>query len=256
MIKSFRTAKSLYCISACLNNSKCSIAIFDASICNIFKKVQITDSNTIFSSGSTLYVKNGYQIEDYLIHYWPFNGNYFDIVSNAHLFNGYNDELVTDRFGRTSSALYLNYGSLQAPTLTYFYGDFTLTTWVKMQTLEPFRRFFYLSQEDATEIYFSFNEYTGPYYVSKDGDQVANTSLITGEWQHLAFTIREATLSIYIDGVVVYEAPTTPIKPLTSTTALFGFDGNTYTAAVFDDIKIYNISLTESEIIQSSLFNL
>ncbi len=79
------------------------MAIVDYLVCSIFIKVQITDSNTIYSPTATIYVKNANdQLNQYLIHYWPFNENYFDIISNLHLYNGINDALVTDRFGRPS----------------------------------------------------------------------------------------------------------------------------------------------------------
>ena len=143
---------------SCKTNNFCSVAIIDSSICNIFSIFKVTDSNTIYSPTATIYVKNSNdEINNYLTHYWPFNGDYKDVISNAHLYNGMNDSLVTDRFDRPNSSLYLNYGSLQAPGGNYIYGDFTLTTWVKMFTLEPFRRFFILknpSPPTSSYIYF------------------------------------------------------------------------------------------------------
>ena len=125
-----------------------------------------------------------------MIHYWPFIGNYNDAISNANLFNGKNDSLILDRFNRTNSSLYLNYGYLQVPNGYYIYGDFTLTTWVKMYTLEPGRRFFRMISSNENTILFSLtlNQGTGPYLFYNGMNYAANISLVIENWQHLAFT--------------------------------------------------------------------
>ena len=265
MIKSFTVHNYLQCISECSKNSICSIAIIDSFNCKIYKYIEITDSNTIYSLTSSIYLKK--EIKDvnssaqmtskYLIHYWPFNGNYDDVISNANLFNGINDELVVDRFGRSNSSLYLNYGQLQAPNGVYIYGDFTLTTWVKMYTLEGLRTFFMLRLPIAKQIFFSLSTATElqPYFTYKNGNQMANASLIVGKWQHLAFTNQETLHSIYIDGFLVYSGLTTSIDDQNRASIYFGTDLTYFVRAEFDDIKIYNKSLTQNEIVQSSFEN-
>ena len=143
LTKTFKVNNYLQCILNCSESFLCSLAIIDSSICSIYNQVQITDSNVIYSPAVNIYVKDGYNpINQYLIHYWQFNGNYMNEITKAYLFNGKNDSLVTDRFGRPSSSLYLNYGYVQAPNGIYIYGEFTIATWVKMYGLENARRFF------------------------------------------------------------------------------------------------------------------
>ena len=140
LIKSFNVNNHFECMLECSKNFLCSLVIVDSLNCNIVNQIQLTASNMIYSPTSTIYVKNdSNQYNQYLIHYWPFNGNYNDVISNANLFNGKNNSLISDRFNRTNSSLYLNYGYLQVPNGYYIYGDFTLTIWVKMYTLEPGR---------------------------------------------------------------------------------------------------------------------
>ena len=146
LLKSIKILDNLQCILACKTNILCSIAIVDtiSSICNIYQLIHVNDTNTIYSFNSIIFVKNSYNpAYQYLTHYWPFNGDYREVVSNSHLSNGTNYGLVTDRFGRSKSSLYMNYGQLQGPSGYYIYGDFTLMSWVKMYALEQSRRFIY-----------------------------------------------------------------------------------------------------------------
>ena len=251
LINSFKALDNLHCILACSNNLLCTTAVVDSSICSIFNKVQITDSNTIYSPTATIFVKNGYnQANNYLIHYWPFNGNYMNVITKDYLFNGISNSLVKDRFGRPSSSLYLVSGCMRAPDDYYIYGDFTLTVWVKMFSAG---RLFRAYRPNYPSIIFTYH--VGPYY-HYYSDQYSNTSLTPGKWQHLAFTIKQTTLSIYIDGLVQYNGTTNIIIRQLDTLVFIGGDGINRANAEFDDIKIFSKSLSQTEIIQSSLENL
>ena len=258
IIKSFPITNNFQCILQCSKYPICSMAIVDISVCKIYIKNEFKHSNIIYSSTSTIYSKDSDDnINQYLIHYWPFNGNYDDVISNANLFNGSNDELVTDRFGRPSSSLYLNYGSLQGPSGHYIYGDFTLTTWVKVYALESCRRFLMLKSQIDGLITFSLTlNSSQPYFFHKNGNQVANMSLVIGKWQHLAWTNQGSTHSIYVDGMLAYNGPTTPITVKNRTNVYFGTDQAHFVRAEFDDIKIFNRSLSQIEIARSSLIYL
>jgi len=158
LIKTFKFNDKMQCFLECSKHFFCSLAIIDHSICNIYNKIEISDKNTISSLSSTIYVRESFsQIEKYLIHYWPFNGNYYDIISNANLFNGLNDQLVADRFGRGNSSLFLNYGYLQAPPAFYIYREFTVTAWVKIFNLNNAQRLLVLGITGYTLVYFNLN---------------------------------------------------------------------------------------------------
>ena len=121
-----------------------------------------------------------------------------------------------------------------------------------MYSLDVVRRFLLIPTLSGNNILFSltFNNTVGPYYFYKNGNQVANSSLTIGKWQHLAFTIKGSTLSIYIDGILKYNGQTTPIINEYHTNIFFG--KNDFPNAEFDDIKIFNKSLSQSEIVQTS----
>ena len=266
----------MQCILQCSKSDICSIAVVDSLICNMYTQNELKDLNMIDSLNSTIFIKNELKnsnqidsldstiyinksndsISQYLIHYWPFNGNYLDVITNKSLYNLNKASLTTDRFGRNSSSLKLNYGNLQAQDGIYFYGDFTLTTWVKMYALNATVRFFKMIAQSGTSLLFclTFSANTGPFYAFSNGNQAANTSLTIGKWQHLAYTIKGTTLSIYIDGLCVYTGFTSQISPQVFNSVYFGYPYSPYVD--LDDVKIYNRSLTQSEIIQSSLINL
>jgi hypothetical protein len=49
MLKSFKILDKFQCILKCTNNFVCMVAIVDSSICNIYTKIEIINSNTIYS---------------------------------------------------------------------------------------------------------------------------------------------------------------------------------------------------------------
>ena len=222
----------------------------------------LKNSNLIYSYDSSIYAKslNNNQINQYLIHYWPFNGNYLDVITNVSLVsNGQGkDSLAQDRFNRANYSLFLNYGYLITPAGFfdyYIYGDYTLTTWVKINKLDFFARFLALDTPAGDVIYSLTGSYCGPYLSFLNGDQTANSELVVDTWQHLAFTNKGTSFSIYIDGVLQYNGPTTRINFTPQSGFYLGSDGDHYVNASFDDIKIYNKSLNQAELIQSSLDN-
>ena len=252
LMKSFKASNNLKCILECTSDFFCSTAIFDFTDCNLFNKNQIRDLNLIHSPTSTIYVKNSYnEINNYLIHYWPFNDNYLDVISNANLIDGHQNFLDSDRFDRPFSSLKLVYGYLRAPNSFYINGDFTLTTWVNMEFDGSGVTLLLISLENQS-IIFGLSNLSPPFFSYSNNNIVANTGLTIGKWQHLAFTVKDTKLSIYIDGVIDSNNEITPINYSNSSINLVQF-GSDLTVAKFDDIKIFNKSLSQDEIIQSSL---
>jgi hypothetical protein len=267
-MKSFRIISDYQCIFQCSKSDLCSIAIVDSSICSLINYVQITDSIAIYSSTSTIYVKDqeslSKEINNYLIHYWPFNGNYFDVISNANLFNGLNASFVPNRFGRASSSVYLNYGCLQAPDGVYFRGDFTISVWLKPRSIVSDNRVldFGVNSPDVDNIILA---YAGPYgHVCNNGTckwLSSPSSLKLNKWQHLAFSLSGSTGYLYINGKLVRSDTgfTTP-RAVIRTNCFIGKSnyggGSQSVEAFFDDIKIFNKSLSQTEIIRNSFMNL
>ena len=64
--------------------------------------------------------------------------NLSDVVGNAGFINGANYTFVPNRFCNPNSAIYLNFGYLQAPTNVYFSGDFTITGWINIINFQQY----------------------------------------------------------------------------------------------------------------------
>ncbi len=50
------------------------------------------------------------------------------------MYSGVNYQFVSDRRGAANMAVYLNRGSLQAPSGTYFTGALTITCWINLRS--------------------------------------------------------------------------------------------------------------------------
>jgi hypothetical protein len=163
-----------------------------------------------------------------------------NVITKAYLFNGKNDSLVKDRFNRMSSSISFNDGRLQAPDDYYIYGDFTLTTWFKKDNFEYLARLLKLTRSsDPSRIVFSLTTNTGsyPYYNYNNINQNANSPITYGKWQHLAFVIKGSLLSIYVDGILKYQGPTTPIPIENHTHVFIGHQNSNFPNSDFDDIS-------------------
>ena len=55
-----------------------------------------------------------------LQNYWPFKSNVNDVIGGAHLYQGVNAGLTSDRFNQTLSALSLKNGYYKMPPGIYF----------------------------------------------------------------------------------------------------------------------------------------
>jgi hypothetical protein len=138
----------------------------------------------------------------------------------------------------------------------YLYNNFTLAAWVKTHTLEYNRKYFILSTSNGSyPIIFglTYKENSGPYYSYNGlytyGTNQANTALQLQKWQHLTYTLSGSNLKIYINGVSVYDGVTQPIIVENHLQVSLGLHVLSHLPkAEFDDLMIFNKSLTQNEI--------
>ena len=160
-----------------------------------------------------------------------------------------------DRYDRAFSSLYLYSGRLDAPNGYYIYGDFTITTWVKILNLVDKDSVFFKFEVNTKSANLGWNKNLQPYYGNNGVVKHSTMSLNINQWQHLAFTMQGTTFSIYIDGRPVYNDTATIINyELQSKVYFGGLTNNPF--ALFDDIRIFNKSLNQAEIISCSLIYL
>ena len=183
--------------------------------------------------------------------------NLCDGVGGKHLYGGNASSwsFVSDRFGNPNSAIYFNNSYLQAPSGTYFSGDFTITAWVYFYSFTDFPSLFDFSnglwadnvllgiQDSCIRFLVTVGDWT-PLFSSSE------ISLST--WYHVAVGMKGSKGFLYINGNLS-SIGTLPIPQNVYRVSNFiGWDnfGDSYLNAILDEIKIYEIALSADEINQ------
>ena len=201
-----------------------------------------------------------------MVNYWSFNSHIKDIIGGAHLYNGLNAGLTTDRFGRPLSALNLNQGCYQIPPGNYFQtGQLSITVWIKLQdnSFAPCIVSFSNGNELDT-INFSIDQSTWkPYFGIYNGNSnIAYSLALSGiqlnEWTHLALTFdQNFNYLIYVNAnlSISDNLNVNLNQALKSTTRIYNYVGRGDDSsnqpninATIDEFKIFNRALTKQEI--------
>jgi hypothetical protein len=120
------------CFRKCSSRSDCLMISYKIDQCKLYSQVKYTSS--LVTNSPYLFEK---VIEDYsainanLIHHWPMNNNYNDIIGGKTLTNPLGVSFISDRLNYPLSALSINNGYIKASSGVYFSGDFTVTSWFK-----------------------------------------------------------------------------------------------------------------------------
>lgn len=199
--------------------------------------------------------------------YWPLNQNFKDKAGSADFYNCINASPAEDRFNIPYSAIYFNVGACQVKPDVYFNGNFSILAWVKVlqifhgHTLLDFNNgptkdqvFFYLSDQSSSQPV--FQNYNDP--VNASDSTSSRYSLDKYQWYHVAVVYGSLQVKIYINGKNNDYVNTPYISNIVSKPSDVirnnCFIGRTiwnlqYANAYFDDIKIYNRSLSYVEIL-------
>ncbi len=194
-----------------------------------------------------------------LINYWPFNSHVQDVIGEAHLFNGSKACLTSDRFDRPISALSLNNGYYQMPSINYFpTGEFTITAWIYIRACNAFSRMFDFFNGPSIESIrlIICNPSNKTRFAYNNGTiQVNNldTSLLPfNKWNHIALSFGNNNMSIYYNGI--FNGSNVASQKLKNLTRLYNFIGRSsaitdpFMNGIIDDLKIFNKALNQKEI--------
>lgn len=147
---------------------------------------------------------------------------------------------------------------ISLPPAVYFNGDFTIECWVYPRSFGNWARIIDFGNGAGSNnvlLSYTYGASGAPgFYV--EGNQFAATqTLPLNQWSHIAATLSGTTATIYINGVAagtsIFSAPAN----VTRNNCYIGksnWNGDAYADAVFDELRIWNIARTESEI-QSSM---
>jgi hypothetical protein len=204
--------------------------------------------------------------DQYLTHHWPICfGTMKDAIGTADMIQGNLTSFVADRFGNENSSLALNGGWTQVPPGIYFdTPEFTIAVWVYPQQIESYSRIIDFGNGillDNKVLSLSSGNSLQPFFAILSGSnyifQTKSTKQITpNQWQFLTATNSGTIAIIYLNGTLVAESNTqnyTRPFNLSRSNCYIGksnwvHDG--YSHSYLDDLRFYNKSLTQEEIIE------
>lgn len=266
---SFPTRRQLKCLVSCNNDASCLTAAFNSAtlVCKLYRRLLL--SGLVASPSSTTFVRIATNsnlvstsVTAGLINYWPINTDMSDYVGDSDLIPMTSVNLASDRFGNPNSALFLNSGYCSVKPGVYFHETFTITIWVEpLSTGSYFNTVLDFSNGLGVDnVYLSYSNKNVPSFFVYDkfafnNYTFSNISVNVGVWNHLALTMDESTVKIYVNATLARVASFL-IKPtlVTRNSCLFGrsswypSSNNPDANAYFDDIRIYNTALDQNQI--------
>lgn len=195
-----------------------------------------------------------------LLAWYNFNGSGAN-ANNASLntLANYGATFVADRFGNVNAAAFVDglgtqWMQLSAPSFTFSQtGAYTLAVWVKksvqngsgvvLMSGNTTANNFITNIQGNTGVQFGVNKQQSPWTWLTCTDTI-------GAWMHLVGTYSNGKMKLYRDGVLQDSTTFTLTGSVAVNQTLWvgrGPSGNYYTG-VFDDIGIWNRSLTQTEI--------
>ena len=218
----------------------------------------------------------GLTTDQYLTHYWSIlNETMTDLVGNAHMQQGSATTFTSDRFGCPNSALNLNGGYTYVPVGVYFDApEFTISVWIYSQSVGIWSRVIdfgsgspnnniVLSQDSSSNLCPAFQIFRGTSVPAPKAQSL--TALVLSRWQFLTATFDGSRMSIYINGVLTGSISLVySLSSFTRTNNYVGKSFNSppsgtrtdgYSYSYLDDLRFYNKSLNQSEILKIMSLN-
>ncbi len=208
---------------------------------------------------------NEVNLTQYLTHHWPIsNCNTSDMIGFKHMTQGVNTSFTKDRFGRNNSALAFNGGWAQVPSGVYFDSpEFSISVWVNPFLVGSYARAVDFGQLSTMpfNIYLSLNNgsFNVPnaniVYGQSKGISIfkTNQQLVTSTWQLLVVTFNGSFLELYINESLTARMLINFSLPLKLFENCFIGKSNTigdgFSYSYLDDLRFYNKSLSQDEIL-------
>jgi hypothetical protein len=189
-----------------------------------------------------------------------------DQIGSAHMTQGNLTTFVPDRFGNPNSALNLNGGWTQVPAGNYFNTPaFTISAWVYPLQVGYYARmidFGNVAGPENVALIFSLQNVLTPLMLVRCASNyifttISTQSFVPSTWYFLAATFDGINSRIYMNGTLTKSdalSSSFSMPIITRTNCFFGKSPNTPPDGVsfsyIDSIRFYNISLTQSQIIE------
>ena len=178
-----------------------------------------------------------------------------DLINETNLCDGINYLFTTDRLGVKNSAISFQNGYLQMLGDIYFNYDFTLITWIKLNspvTDSIITSFSDVSNSNRFTLALKKSKLMLDYqYGSNRASLFSLSNISTDSWIHIALTFNLTNASLYLNGIYQNFANVTPFKAVTTTLNLIGKMNLTNTSAanfVMDELALYQGTFSQSSI--------
>ena len=201
-----------------------------------------------------------------LVAYYPFNGNANDESGNGNHGTVKGATLTTDRFGNANSAYNFDgvddWISLGDPSILQITSDLTITAWIFLEQGEVTNHIFSRRSTNCGAIGYQIGHETNGLYFSS-GNNVAvpsNISVSENQWVFIAVVFNDAlnTVDFYVDNQKLLGQDVVDLgNPANADIQIGQANGcslSTLFDGVIDDIRVYNHTLSETEI--HALYNL
>jgi hypothetical protein len=224
---------------------------------------------TASTSGSTACSSSGLptSLQTGLVGYWPFCGNANDASGNGNNGTVNGATLTTDRFGNSGSAYSFDgndWIEMIVPSLPISNNQRSVSVWTNVLNANP---------TNKTAMHYGNNTFNNRFallytnsnnlaIIGESNDACHNctgtvnysSSIATpGVWQHIVVNFNGNIVSVYIDGVLSYDAPknfNTILSALRIGKSIDSHLSGEYFSGKIDDIAIWNRALTAAEIQQ------
>lgn len=178
-----------------------------------------------------------------------------DLINETNLCDGINYLFTTDRLGVKNSAISFQNGYLQMLGDIYFNYNFTLITWVKLNspvTDSIITSFSDESNSNRFNLALKKSKLMLDYQCGSNRASLFSLSNIsTDSWIHIALTFNLTNASLYLNGIYQNFANVTPFKAVTTTLNLIGKINLTNTSTanfVMDELALYQGTFSQSSI--------
>jgi hypothetical protein len=232
---------------------------------NTTKKSETTKRESATSTSEITTMDTTLSTDKYLTHYWPIcYSTMLDVIETAHMTQGSSTFFITDRFGNENGALALNGGFTQVPSGIYFdTPEFTISVWILPQQVGRWARVIDFGNGPASaNIILAISNFLNlqpSLVIYTESNAIYKTmsyeTVLIDKWQFLTATFNSTDSLIYLNGTLKANFSHGYLN-LTSIQRPNCFIGKSnwvadgYSNSIIDELRFYNKSLTQKEIIQ------
>jgi hypothetical protein len=195
--------------------------------------------------------------------WYRFNANTADSSGNSmHASAQGGTSYTTDRHGNAFSAIELNgtSGFVQVPAGVWFSGSYTVSCWVRPNTITNWARLYDFGNGSANDNVLATlfesnnNRQQAENYIATSSPGFARTQLPglrMGQWNHYLVQYDGTVLRIYINGWLAASENLPNPRFITRNNCFIGrsnWSSDAFANAAFDDFMIYNRALSVNEI--------